>query len=344
MMEMIRHVSFVWLVLAPSYPYPTVGFVPILAPPLQQPPMVTSKLIQANSNFNPAALESSAARTSTALAQAAGVGGGEAGTCCSLGKQNEANNRRRGQRQLRRRYPPTTLSAAVDAAAATAGEAEEEVAHEPGSELALREPTVQAFEAWVASTGCRGNSASLSHADFEGLRGIMTKVALESWQPIATVPASIFLQEDLLCPSPPPSDAAALPVGTSPQQQHQQQQLLSCPPPPLSVEAWHRCPWWVRLGVRLLEEQSAGEDSRLENYVGMLPSPGETGTPMNWSAEQLDRLHYPRLLSQVKLQRRLFKGVVPCLLRVLMPNTSTYPGSLGCALLCDIKVRLLLPG
>ncbi|CAM9951410.1 unnamed protein product, partial [Hapterophycus canaliculatus] len=80
------------------------------------------------------------------------------------------------------------------------------------------------------------------------------------------------------------------------------------PPAPLSVEAWQSCPWWVRLGVRLLNEIAAEESSRLKEYIGMLPPPGETGTLVNWSAEQLDRLHYPRLLSQVKLQRRLFKG------------------------------------
>lgn len=83
------------------------------------------------------------------------------------------------------------------------------------------------------------------------------------------------------------------------------------------MQAWHRCPWWVRLGVRLLKEKSAAQESKLHEYVGMLPSPGETGTPMNWSVEQLDRLHYPRLLSQVKLQRRLFKGVVIYFRRLL---------------------------
>lgn len=160
----------------------------------------------------------------------------------------------------------------------------------PGSERSPREPAVQAFEEWAELAGFRGSSASLSHADFDGLRGIMTKAALKPWQPIATVPASLLslLREDLLA-----SSSSAVP-----------------PPAPLSAEAWRRCPWWVRLGVRLLSESVAGERSRLKEYVRMLPAPGETGTPANWSPEQLERLHYPRLLSQVKLQRRLFEGVI----------------------------------
>lgn len=175
------------------------------------------------------------------------------------------------------------------------------MAFPPGCERSPHEPAVQAFEEWAALAGCRGSSASLSHADFDGLRGIATKAALSPWQPIATIPTTLFLQEDLLGSSsaaPPPSAVV-------------QQQTPPLPPPaPLSPEAWQGCPWWVRLGVRLLSESVAGESSRLKEYVRMLPVPGETGMPVNWSPEQLERLHYPRLLSQVKLQRRLFEGVV----------------------------------
>lgn len=188
----------------------------------------------------------------------------------------------------RQRRPPTVPTAAVDAVA------EVDMAYEPaGRERAPHEPAVQAFEEWAASAGCRG--ATLSHADFDGLRGVMTNAEVGPWQSIATVPASLLLQEDLVYSSSPPS-------GASPQ-------TPPLPPPaPLSVEAWQRCPWWVRLGVRLLKERAAGEGSRLQDYVRMLPSPGQTGMPANWSVEQLGRLHYPRLLSQIKLQRRIFKG------------------------------------
>ncbi|CAM9585968.1 unnamed protein product [Ectocarpus fasciculatus] len=134
----------------------------------------------------------------------------------------------------------------------------------------------------------------------------MTKDAVPPWQPIATVPESLFLQEDFLFVPCSPAAAAAAAADEGAATVRTKKPLP--PPPPLSVEAWQRCPWWVRLGVRLLEERAAGEGSRLREYVEMLPRPGETGAPVNWSPEQLDRLHYPRLLSQIRLQRRLFEG------------------------------------
>lgn len=159
----------------------------------------------------------------------------------------------------------------------------------PGRALAQHEPRVQAFEAWAARTGCKGDNSNLLHADFEGLRGLVTEGAVKPWQAVATVPASLLLEE---------FDSAAMAVAST-----------SLPPPgPISPEAWQRCPWWVRLGVRLLIENNAGEESRFSEYIGILPSQGATGVPINWSTEQLDRLHYPRLLSQIKLQRRLFNG------------------------------------
>lgn len=159
----------------------------------------------------------------------------------------------------------------------------------PGRALAQHEPRIQAFEAWAASTGCKGGSTNLLHADFAGLRGLMTEGAVKPWQAVATVPAALFLEE---------FDSAATAMAST-----------SLPPPgPISPEAWRQCPWWVRLGVRLLIEKNAGEESRFSEYIGILPSQGATGAPINWSAEQLGRLHYPRLLSQIKLQRRLFNG------------------------------------
>lgn len=157
----------------------------------------------------------------------------------------------------------------------------------PGRSLAPEEPLVRAFEEWMPRAGCKGD-ASLSHADFEGLRGLLTKNAVDPWKPFVTVPASLFLLEFATLVS---AGASALP-----------------PPAPLTSEAWNRCPWWVRLGVRLLKENAAGEDSRLKEYIGILPEKGAMGTPLHWSAEQLDRLHYPRLVSQVAVQRRVFKG------------------------------------
>lgn len=159
----------------------------------------------------------------------------------------------------------------------------------PGRALAQHEPRVQAFEAWAARTGCKGDNSNLLHADFDGLRGLMAEGAVKPWQAVATVPASLLLEE---------FDSAATAMAST-----------SLPPPgPISPAAWRQCPWWVRLGVRLLIENNAGEESRFSEYIGILPSQGATGAPINWSTEQLDRLHYPRLLSQIKLQRRLFNG------------------------------------
>ena len=174
----------------------------------------------------------------------------------------------------------------------------------PGRALAEHEPQVQAFEAWTERAGCRGASSGskLLHADFDGLRGLMTEGTVKPWQAVATVPASLFLEE---------FESAATAVAST-----------SLPPPePISPKAWQQCPWWVRLGVRLLIEKNAGKESRLHDYVGILPSQGETGAPINWSAEQLDRLHYPRLLSQIKLQRRLFNGAYE-----LVPVEAHYSG------------------
>ena len=220
-----------------------------------------------------------------------------AATRCSLEMETRSWRCAHSDRPRRRRRQNPVLPAAPDAAAEeveTAAEIEEEVPYAPGSERSHHEPAVQAFEEWAELAGFSGSSASLSHADFDGLRGIMTKTALKPWQPIVTVPTSLFLQEDLLASSAssPGGDPAA-----------------TTPPAPLSAEAWQRCPWWVRLGVRLLNESVAGDRSRLKEYVRMLPAPGETGTPLNWSPEQLERLYYPRLLSQVKLQLRLFEGM-----------------------------------
>lgn len=184
---------------------------------------------------------------------------------------------------------------ATAAAATEVEDATYEPESSPGLPLAPDNPRVLAFEEWAAEAGCRGG-ASLSHADFEGLRGLMTRNAVDPWQPVVTVPASLLLQEYATC----------IPAATTGESGYRR------PPAPLSIEAWQRCPWWVRLGVRLLEEKSAGQCSRLREYVGILPGEGGTGTPLHWSEEQLDRLHYPRLLSQVALQRRIFTGIFSC--------------------------------
>lgn len=150
----------------------------------------------------------------------------------------------------------------------------------PGGALGAHDPHIQAFEDWTKQQGFRGG---VEHADFEGLRGLMIKDGVEPWKPIATVPASLLLLQEY----------AVITETSFP------------PPEPLSTDVWQRCPWWVRLGVRLLKEKCAGEDSKLREYIGILPKEGGNGIPLNWSAEQLKRLHYPRLLSQVALQRRL---------------------------------------
>lgn len=275
---MTQRVALLWLALAPSHHYPAVGFS-----------LCCSPAASSSSKCSATPRRNRAASTS------------RAGIPTSRCRQTAPPS------AVRRRRPLSALSAAVGEPAAAAAAEVEEAADEPptGCERAPHEPAVQAFEAWTARAGCRGSSGSLSHADFDGLPGLMTKAAVPPWQPIATVPDSLFLQEHFLFAPSSPTAAAAdtAAAGT------ERTQPLP-PPPPLSVEAWQRCPWWVRLGVRLLKERAAGEESRLQEYVGMLPRPGETGAPVNWSAEQLDRLHYPRLLSQIKLQRRLFEGVV----------------------------------
>lgn len=154
----------------------------------------------------------------------------------------------------------------------------------PGGALGPHDPRIQTFEDWTKQQGFRG---SLEHADFEDLRGLMARDGVDPWKPIVTVPASLLLLQEYSVVT---------------------RRSTSFPPPePLSIDVWQRCPWWVRLGVRLLKEKCAGEDSKLREYIGILPKEGGNGLPLNWSAEQLKRLHYPHLLSQVALQRRLIK-------------------------------------
>lgn len=162
----------------------------------------------------------------------------------------------------------------------------------PGRALAPLDSHVQRFEEWLTliDRGKRGGISGelenrLSHADFDGLRGVMTVGPLRPWAPLITLPISSALQEYVL-----PNNPDSLP-----------------PPEPLSIEAWERCPWWVRLGVRLLNEKTLGEASNLASYVGILST---EGTPLNWTEEQLVRLHYPRLLSQIAVQQRLFRGTL----------------------------------
>lgn len=154
-----------------------------------------------------------------------------------------------------------------------------------GERLAVDRPQVQLFEDWTKKAGCRG-TASLCHADFDGLRGLMTEHSIDPWQPLATIPMSLALTEY--------ASSSGSPSTT--------------PVEPLSEEAWNRCPWWVRLGVRLLAEEMIGESSSLHQYVGILPQPEQMGTPLNWSTEQLERVFYPRMRAQVAVQRRVFRG------------------------------------
>ena len=270
---MMRRLSLQSLVLAHFCPHPAAGFVSIRAP-------------AAGGELAARAVGTFEHATTRILLP---TNPAAASTRCSLERRGQryTHNDDRRPRRYRRRRQDHVLRAAADAAEGAVAEVEE-AACAAGSERSPHEPAVRAFEDWAVLAGCRGGSASLSHADFDGLRGIMAKAALRPWQPIVTVPPSLFLQEDLLASSASSASSA---------------------PAPLSAGTWQRCPWWVRLGVRLLNESVAGESSLLKEYVRMLPAPGETGTPLNWSPDQLKRLHYPRLLSQVKLQRRLFEGV-----------------------------------
>lgn len=178
-----------------------------------------------------------------------------------------------------------TSGEAVDTPDSTPYEAEES----SGRLLAPLDSRVRLFEEWVSRSSIGGENAEAmahrSHASFDGLRGLMTTSAVRPWEPLVTVPLTCTLVEYMI-----PSHADSLP-----------------PPEPLSMEAWERCPWWVRLGVRLLKEKALGEASYLSRYVDILP---QAGAPLSWTAEQLERLYYPRLRSCVNVQRRLFRGKV----------------------------------
>lgn len=155
----------------------------------------------------------------------------------------------------------------------------------PLQPLAVKNPQVELFEGWTKQAGC-GGIALLSHADFEGLRGLVTKDTVAPWQSLTTLPLSTALIECASFPSRYPSAS----------------------PEPLSSKVWEICPWWVRLGVRLLIEKALGEASILYEYIRVLPELEGLGVPLCWSAEQLDRMYYPRLRAQAAVQRRLFQG------------------------------------
>lgn len=273
---MDRRLALLSLILLSSCFHPATGFVPTCTP----------------TTCGKCNIDSSASGVNN---PAAGYSCSESRTCA---RKSAARNRspwryRRYKSNARRRLHVSATAAPTAGVEDTTFEPE----RFPGRALAPHEPRVRAFEEWAAREGCKGVT-SLSHADFDGLRGLMTKGAVHPWQPIATVPASLYVEEFVSC-----SACSSKSVS---------------PPAPLSAEAWQRCPWWVRLGMRLLKEKAAGEGSRLREYIGILPEEGRTGTLLNWSAEQLNRLHYPRLLSQVSLQRRLFKGADLMLSPLLM--------------------------
>ncbi len=71
-----------------------------------------------------------------------------------------------------------------------------------------------------------------------------------------------------------------------------------CPCPDfVSVDYWAAAPWFVRMGILLLNEKRKGSASQLAQYLSQLPT--SVDSPVNWTQQQLQQLQYPYLIQQV---------------------------------------------
>ena len=122
----------------------------------------------------------------------------------------------------------------------------------------------------------------LTPASFGGLRGMAAASDVAAGAAAASVPHSAVLETTSLsgvCPHP----------GV-------------CPP-----RAWAALPWWGRLALLLLREDSLGGASTFAPYLAALPR--RFDTPLHWSEAQLARLRSPRLAARVAAQREELKAV-----------------------------------
>lgn len=58
------------------------------------------------------------------------------------------------------------------------------------------------------------------------------------------------------------------------------------------------CPWFVKMGLLVLQEKRAGSASRLAPYIDQLPE--KFDLPVLWDDAKLQQLQYPHLIHQVQ--------------------------------------------
>ena len=128
------------------------------------------------------------------------------------------------------------------------------------------------FMAWAAAAGVE--APGLAVADCGGYRGVQAKQPLEAGKPLITVPAKLTLVTTTLARQPP---AGLAENGWS-----------------VAPEAWQSSPWYVRLALLLLQEQSLGAASPKALWLQALPPPAAfADLPMYWPPSHRAALHHP---------------------------------------------------
>lgn len=127
-----------------------------------------------------------------------------------------------------------------------------------------------AFAAWARQSGIQFEATQ--PANFDGLRGVAAKAPIKADELLMSVPRS-----------------AALTLGPK----------AKCPFQDFVTPTyWSSAPWFVKMGLKLLNERRRGSASPLAPYLASLPA--AVDAPIFWTDGQLQMLQYPHLIQQVR--------------------------------------------
>jgi hypothetical protein len=147
--------------------------------------------------------------------------------------------------------------------------------------------------AWAAAAGV-ATAPGLEVADCGGYRGVKATSPTEAGKPLVTVPAKLTLVTTTLARTPPPGLSEA---------------GWQVPP-----EAWQSSPWYVRLALLLLKEQSLGDASPKALWLQALPPPAAfADLPMYWPPDHRDALQHEPLGDAADAQAAEYRAALAAL-------------------------------